>query len=72
MGRYYGPIMYYDKALSINPNATDILHNKGIVLIKLVKYNEAIIVFDKILSLDPKNVAGLYNKVWLLINWVNT
>jgi tetratricopeptide (TPR) repeat protein len=62
MGRYYEAISYYDKALAINPNAKDILHNKGVVLITLGKYGEAIIVFDKILSLDPKNVAGLYNK----------
>lgn len=48
--------------MATHPSATDILHNKGIVLIKLGKYNEAIIVFDKILSLNPKDVAGLYNK----------
>jgi tetratricopeptide (TPR) repeat protein len=47
---------------SIDPNATDILGNKGIVIIKLGYYTEAIKIFDKILSIDPNNVAGLYNK----------
>lgn len=55
-------LKYYDKALAINPNAMDILTNKGMVLIKLGKYNEAITIFNKILSNEPKNVAGLYNK----------
>jgi tetratricopeptide (TPR) repeat protein len=59
---YLQAIKYYDKALAINPNATDILNNKGMVLIKLGKYDEAIKVFDKILSLNSKDVAGLYNK----------
>ena len=52
----------YDAALSIQPNATDILSNKGMLLIKLQRYDEANKVFDKILSIDPNNVAGLYNK----------
>jgi tetratricopeptide (TPR) repeat protein len=60
--RYVEVLKYYDKALAINPNATNILSNKGMVLTKLGKYEEAITVFDKILSLDPNNVAGLYNK----------
>jgi tetratricopeptide (TPR) repeat protein len=52
----------YNKALSFQPNATDILSNKGMLLIKMQKYDEAIKVFDKVLDLDPNNVAGLYNK----------
>jgi lipoprotein NlpI len=48
--------------LALDPNATDILNNKGIVLIKLGKYDEAIQVFDKILTLDNENVGGLYNR----------
>ena len=52
----------YDEALSIDPNAVDVLINKGLILIELLRYEEAIDVFDKILSIDPKNVDGLYNK----------
>jgi tetratricopeptide (TPR) repeat protein len=52
----------YNAALTIQPNATDILSNKGMVLIKLQRYGEANDVFDRILTIDPSNVAGLYNK----------
>ena len=52
----------YDAALAVKPNSTDILSNKGMVLIKLQRFDEANKVFDRILSIDPNNVAGLYNK----------
>ena len=43
-------------------NATDVISNKGIVLIKLGYFTEVIKIFDKILSINPNNVVGLYNK----------
>ena len=52
----------YDTVLSIHPNATDIIGNKGVVLVKLGYYTDAIKIFDKILSIDPNSVIGLYNK----------
>ena len=63
IGRYYEAIKYYDKALAKEPNATDILHNKGIVLTKLGKYNEAIIVFDKIISLSRASLQVVPSSV---------
>ena len=59
---YLPAIKYYDRALAIDPNATDILTNKGIVLIKLERYDEALQIFDKILSIDANNAGALYNK----------
>ena len=59
---YLQTIKHYDKALALEPNATDILTNKGIVLIKLERYDEAIQIFDKILSIDANNAGALYNK----------
>jgi tetratricopeptide (TPR) repeat protein len=38
------------------------LTNKGLILIELQRYEEAIDVFDKILSNASNNVDGLYNK----------
>lgn len=61
-GIYKDAIQTYDMALSITPDATDILGNKGIVLIKLGYYTEAIKIFDRILSIDANSVIGLYNK----------
>jgi tetratricopeptide (TPR) repeat protein len=60
--KYYQALKYYDTALSIDPTATDILNNKGYVLMKLGKYDEAIKVFDKILAINPHNVDALYRK----------
>ena len=52
----------FDQALATDPNATDILDNKGIVLINAGNYTDAIKIFDKILAIDPNNVGALYNK----------
>jgi tetratricopeptide (TPR) repeat protein len=65
-------LILYDAALAIQPNATDILSNKGMVLIKLQRYDEAGKVFDMVLSIDPANVAGLYNKGVVLEGMGNT
>jgi tetratricopeptide (TPR) repeat protein len=61
-GIYTEAVQNYNAALSIDPNATDILGNKGIVFVKLGYYAEAIKIFDRILSIDSNNVAGLYYK----------
>jgi tetratricopeptide (TPR) repeat protein len=47
------------KALSITPGDPDILTNKGKVLAKLNKYQEAIQSFDKVLSIEPNHVGAL-------------
>ena len=57
---------YYDKALSLDPNNTNIVINKGILLIKLSKYNDSLRLFDNILHKDPDNVGALYNKALAL------
>jgi len=59
---YGQAVLLYEKALSFEPNATDILTNKGLLLIQLQRYDEAIDTFDKILSIDSNNVDALYNK----------
>ena len=61
-GIYTQSMIYFDKVLSIQPNDTDTLNNKCIILIKLGKYNDAIKLLDKVLTIDPKNVGALYNK----------
>ena len=47
-GSYTEVIKYFDKALAIDPNATGILGNKGITLMLLHYYNDAVKLFDKI------------------------
>jgi tetratricopeptide (TPR) repeat protein len=59
---YLQALKYYDRALAIDPSATDILTNKGMVLVKMGNYQEAVGIFDKILSIDSNNAGALYNK----------
>jgi tetratricopeptide (TPR) repeat protein len=56
----------YDKALSIDPNDTLALGNKGIALSDLGQYDQAIQLFDKVLSIDPNDVDTIYNKAYVL------
>jgi len=50
-------------------NYIDELINKGIALIELGKYQEALEVFDKALEIDPRNGCALGNKGVVLINF---
>jgi tetratricopeptide (TPR) repeat protein len=43
----------YDKTLEANPNVTDILNSKGIVLSQLGDHETAIANFDKVVELNP-------------------
>jgi tetratricopeptide (TPR) repeat protein len=55
-------IVFFDKALAINPNFTDALTNKGVSLANLGKYNEAISVYDKALAINPNDTEVLKQK----------
>jgi hypothetical protein len=62
LGKYNESIVFFDKALAINPNNTAALNNKGLSLAKLGKYNESIVFFDKALAINPNYVYALNNK----------
>jgi len=51
----------YNKALTVNPNDTTALNNKGVELTSQKKYERAMECFDKVLELDPEDVAAWYN-----------
>jgi tetratricopeptide (TPR) repeat protein len=50
----------YDAALAINPDMADIYINRGSVLIRAARYEEARTSFDKALSLGPTNAYIAY------------
>ena len=52
----------YDKALTVNPNNTKALSEKGDALLKLKNFNEAIASFDKALAIKPNNTDALNGK----------
>ncbi|NDB33184.1 MAG: hypothetical protein EB160_07080, partial [Nitrososphaeria archaeon] len=52
----------FDKILNIEPNNVIALNNKGIALVRLGNYSDAITSFDEILSIDLKNSQALKNR----------
>jgi len=50
------------KALTIDPNNTAALNNKGLALAKLGEYDKSIAYFDKALTIDPTDAYSLNNK----------
>jgi tetratricopeptide (TPR) repeat protein len=62
LGMYNQSIVFFDKALAINPNDFTVLNNKGLSLAKLGMYNESIALYDKALAINPNYVYALNNK----------
>ena len=53
--KYEDAIVYFDKALSINPTYKHALHNKGHAFAKMRKYPEAIACYDQILTISREH-----------------
>ena len=66
LGNYTGAIVYYDKALAIDPRDKFALTNKGAALDGLGNHAEAIQYYDKALAIDPHFVLALNGKGWAL------
>jgi tetratricopeptide (TPR) repeat protein len=62
LGMYNQSIVFFDKALAINPNDFSALNNEGSALAKLGMYNQSIVFFDKALAINPNYVYALNNK----------
>lgn len=61
-GNYTEAISYYDKALQIDPDDTNVLVNKGNALTNLARYKNACGCYDKVLVKNPNSSMALYNK----------
>jgi tetratricopeptide (TPR) repeat protein len=62
LGKFQEAIVWYDKALAIDPKNVDVLTAKGLTLYNLQKYQEAIVWIDKALAIDPDNAYALERK----------
>ena len=62
LGDIDGALRSYDSALAINPNDTDSLVNKGIILNKQKRHYEAIAQYDKALSTNQDCTEAWSNK----------
>lgn len=65
-GNYTNAIVYYDKALVIDPDDSNVLVNKGDALTNLGIYEEAKQCYDKVLSQNPNSSMALYNKACIM------
>jgi len=66
IGNYTNAIVYYDKALAIDPDDSNVLVNKGDALTNLDRYEEAKQCYDKVLSQNPNSSMALYNKACIM------
>ena len=55
-------ILYYDKALAIDPKYVDALNNKGFALDNLGNHAGAILYYDKALEIQPNDTYALNDK----------
>jgi tetratricopeptide (TPR) repeat protein len=65
-GNSTGALVYYDKALAIDPTNQDALIGKGNTLDDLENYTGSIMYFDKALAKDPQNTDALNGKGFAL------
>lgn len=65
---YEQAIVFYDKALSIDPNDPYALDNKANAFYNLRQYQSAISYFNKVLKTDPNDVYSLMGKARSLQN----
>ena len=66
LGNYTQAIMYFDKALAIDPKNVAALTNKGNALGGLGNYTQAITYYDKALAIDPRYVLAIIGKGYAL------
>ena len=52
----------YDRVIGIDPNDTDAINGKGVVLNNLGQYDEAIEQYDKVIGIDPNDTYAINNK----------
>lgn len=52
----------YDEAIKLNPRFTDAIGNRGITLISMGRYAQAIPDFTQVIELDPKSAYALYDR----------
>ena len=68
LGMYNESLVYYEKALAINPDNKDALVNMGNTLVKLHECTEAMTYVDRALAINPDNEYALTLKGKALYN----
>ena len=61
-GNYVMALEYYDIALDIEPDNSNVMVDKGVTLQNLGRFNEALQMYEKALSIEAENLDALINK----------
>src|SRR5215211_6848397 len=59
---YKSAIMWYNKAINLEPLSIEAINGKGLSLSELGKHQEAIKLYDKALKIDPSLLVSIYYK----------
>jgi len=62
-GDFAEAIPWYEEALKLQPENTDILVDLGVCFREMKAYNRALELFDRALKLDPVKKQALYNQI---------
>ena len=62
LGRYEEAIVYFDKALEIDPNDADSWGSKGSALQQLHRHEESLMCFDKAIQINPLDADSWHKK----------
>jgi tetratricopeptide (TPR) repeat protein len=62
MGNRDKALASYDRALSVRPDSTEVLSNRGNTLHELKRFEEALASYDRALTLRPDYAAAHYNE----------
>jgi tetratricopeptide (TPR) repeat protein len=66
-GDFNKSIEFFDNALDIDNQYSPAWNNKGVALLNLKLYKEALNCFEKVISLNAKDNMVLYNKAYVLL-----
>lgn len=62
-GRNYShAILFYDRAIGIDPSFAAAWNNKGVTLYKIKRYKDALACYNKAIEIDPQNDIAWSNK----------
>ncbi len=62
LGDTAGALQCFENAVQIRPQDPQAWNNKGVVLLKMQRYQKALDCFDQALSIDPLHEAARQNK----------
>ena len=68
VGKHEEAIIYFDKALEIEPTSSELFYDKAISLQMLMRFDDAITNYDRSLMIESKNFGAFVNKGLCLSN----